>query len=56
MSIIKPGIHWDAVHFECHKTLVDGFLRLGIFKSEYKGKEKEILDSGVSAAFFPHGL
>ncbi|KAG8932912.1 hypothetical protein FRC02_000339 [Tulasnella sp. 418] len=49
---LKPGIHWDSVHYQCHVTLVKTFLELGIFK----GTEEEVLKSGVSAAFFPHGL
>lgn len=52
-AMIKPGVHWDRVHLECHKILVHGFLKLGLFKD---GTEKEILESGISAAFFPHGL
>ncbi len=52
-SVIKPDVHWDKVHLECHKILVRGFLKLGLFKD---GTEKEILESGISAAFFPHGL
>lgn len=52
-NLIKPGVHWDRVHLECHKVLVRRFLKLGIFKN---GTETEILNSGVSAAFFPHGL
>jgi Xaa-Pro dipeptidase len=59
---IKPGTHWDAVHLVCHRTLVQGFQRLGIFKSPNSpasgswNSEEAILASGVSAAFFPHGL
>jgi Xaa-Pro dipeptidase len=53
MSIIKPGVHWDSVQLDCHRTLVRGFLRLGIFEN---GTEEKILRSGVSAAFFPHGV
>ncbi|KAF5349943.1 hypothetical protein D9756_009213 [Leucocoprinus leucothites] len=51
-DMIKPGVHWDRVHLECHKVLIKNFLRLNLFK----GTEEEILKSGVSAAFFPHGL
>jgi Xaa-Pro dipeptidase len=54
MVLIKPGAHWDNVHFSCHETLVDGFLKLGIFKVEYT--PEEILESGISYAFFPHGV
>lgn len=61
-EILKPGLHWDAVHFLCHRILVKGFQRLGIFKSpESPGSgswnaEEAILASGVSSAFFPHGV
>ena len=62
MEALKPGLHWDAIQFLCHRTLVRGFQRLGIFKkpdSPNSGSwnaEEAILASGVSAAFFPHGL
>ncbi|QRV96324.1 Metallopeptidase family M24 [Ceratobasidium sp. AG-Ba] len=49
---LKPGLHWDAVQLQCHKTLVNGFLKLGIFK----GDASAILDSEVSSAFYPHGV
>jgi Xaa-Pro dipeptidase len=52
-KIIKPKIHWDAVHLECHRVLVATFKRLGIFKDV---SDEKILSSGVSSAFFPHGL
>ncbi|KAI0059159.1 Creatinase/aminopeptidase [Artomyces pyxidatus] len=59
---LKPGLHWDAVQLLCHRTLVRGFQRLGIFKSPNSpgsgswNSEEAILASGISAAFFPHGL
>ncbi|KAK7046004.1 hypothetical protein VNI00_006999 [Paramarasmius palmivorus] len=73
MDIIRPGLHWDAVQLLCHRTLVKGFQRLGIFKSPSKAAtsstspagsegwnpehdEEAILASGISSAFFPHGL
>ncbi|KIJ55552.1 hypothetical protein M422DRAFT_152118 [Sphaerobolus stellatus SS14] len=52
IKILKPSLHWDAVQLLCHRILIKGFLSLGIFK----GSEEEILASGVSAAFFPHGV
>lgn len=61
-AMIKPGVHWDAVHYVCHQVLVKGFQRLGIFKSPNSpgsgswNSEEAILASGVSGAFFPHGL
>ena len=55
-------MHWDAVQLLCHRTLVRGFQKLGIFlKPNDPGSgswnsEEAILASGVSAAFFPHGV
>ena len=62
MEALKPGIHWDAIQLLCHRTLIKGFQRLGIFytpdspKSGSWNSEEAILASGVSAAFFPHGV
>ncbi|KIK67312.1 hypothetical protein GYMLUDRAFT_37402 [Collybiopsis luxurians FD-317 M1] len=73
MDMIKPEVHWDAVHLLCHRILVKGFQRLGIFKSpspssisstapagdgswDSEHDEEKILASGISSAFFPHGL
>ncbi|TBU40663.1 Creatinase/aminopeptidase [Dichomitus squalens] len=62
MEALKPGLHWDAVQLLSHRTLVRGFQKLGIFRSpESPGSgswnsEEAILASGISAAFFPHGL
>ncbi|KAI8995229.1 Creatinase/aminopeptidase [Trametes punicea] len=59
---LKPGLHWDAVQFLCHRTLVRGFQRLGIFKTPSSpnsgswNSEEAILASGISSAFFPHGV
>lgn len=52
INSLKPGLHWDAVQLQCHLTLIDGFLKLGIFK----GKKSDIINSEVSSAFFPHGV
>jgi Xaa-Pro dipeptidase len=51
--MVKPGIHWDTLHLHAHKVLIDGFLQLGIFKG---ASAEDILQSGISAAFLPHGL
>ena len=50
--MVRPGVHWDTIHLHGHKVLIEQFLKLGIFK----GDPEEILRSGVTAAFFPHGL
>ncbi|ORX37716.1 metallopeptidase family M24-domain-containing protein [Kockovaella imperatae] len=51
-ALVKPGAHWDTIHLHGHKVLIDGFIQLGIFT----GSPEAILASGVTAAFFPHGL
>jgi len=51
-KLAKPGVHWDSLHLKCHEILVEEFLRLGIFTGDYK----DVLSSGISSAFFPHGL
>ncbi|KAF5393470.1 hypothetical protein D9757_000670 [Collybiopsis confluens] len=73
LDMIKPGVHWDAVHLLCHRILVKGFQRLKIFKSPSESSisstapagdgnwdsehdEEKVLASGISSAFFPHGL
>ncbi|KAG2043984.1 metallopeptidase family M24-domain-containing protein [Suillus americanus] len=52
METLKPGVHWDTIQLLCHQILVEGFLDLGLFK----GSKDEILRSGISSAFFPHGV
>ncbi|KDQ21890.1 hypothetical protein BOTBODRAFT_169072 [Botryobasidium botryosum FD-172 SS1] len=52
IASLKPSIHWDSVHYQCHVTLVRGFIALGIFVDD----EQAVLDSQISAAFFPHGV
>jgi len=52
MKTLRPGVHWDAIQLLCHEVLVEGFLALGLFK----GSKDAILRSGVSSAFFPHGV
>ncbi|KAH0835707.1 Creatinase/aminopeptidase [Lanmaoa asiatica] len=52
-SLAAPGVHWDDVQLLCHRVLVDGFLDMGIFKDP---DGTEILLTGLSAAFFPHGV
>lgn len=54
LKALKPGLHWDAVQLLCHRTLVHGFQKLGIFRADTE--ENVVLASGVSAAFFPHGV
>jgi len=40
------------LHLKSHEILVEEFIKLGIFKGDFK----TVLESGISAAFYPHGL
>lgn len=50
---IRPGSRFLSLHQLAHKIAVDGLLALGVLKG---GTPKEILLSGASKVFFPHGL
>ena len=57
IEAIKPGVHWDTIQLLCHKTLIRGFQKLGLFYSDSAfNSEERILASGISTAFFPHGV
>lgn len=58
LAMIRPGLHWDNVQLRCHEILIDGFLQLGIFRKSVGPHDTkwDILNSGISAAFFPHGV
>ena len=62
LEVLKPGVHWDAIQLLCHRTLIKGFQKLGIFLSPESpnsgswNSEEAVLASGISAAFFPHGV
>ena len=55
-------MHWDEVQRLCYRVLVKGFQKLGIFLSPDSpnsgswNSEEAIIASGVSTAFFPHGV
>lgn len=54
MTRIRPHVQWSDLHLLAHRILIDEFIRLGIFK---KGSSPiEIYNSGISSAFYPHGL
>lgn len=53
MERIRPGVQWEDLHFLAHRILIDEFLKLGLF---IDGTAEEIFKSGISNAFYPHGL
>lgn len=52
-SLIKGGVKWEDVHIRAHQVAAEGLLELGILKG---GSRDEIINQGISAAFYPHGL
>lgn len=53
IAMCKPGTHMLDLHRHCHFLAVKGLLDLGIL---HNGTAKDILASGVSMGFYPHGL
>lgn len=41
------------LHVRCHRMVVEGLLKLGVLRD---GSVDEILETGTSMAFYPHGL
>ena len=52
IDMLKPGVHWDDVHLQAHKTAIEGLLEIGILQ----GDKEDILKTRTSVAFFPHGV
>ncbi len=52
ISLIKPGVTYQSIHFEAAKIMTQGMIELGIMK----GDVDEIVAKGAHALFFPHGL
>lgn len=60
-EIIKPGCDWERVQLLMHDVLIRRLLSLGLFlPGDVNGSENEvvkaILESGLSTAFYPHGV
>ncbi|KAF2148420.1 putative Xaa-Pro aminopeptidase [Myriangium duriaei CBS 260.36] len=53
MNLLGPGKYMGVANVFCHIKCVQGLMKLGILVG---GCEKEIFESGISYAFFPHGL
>ncbi|GAA5833371.1 hypothetical protein JCM5353_008431 [Sporobolomyces roseus] len=58
-KIIKPGCNWEEVQLLMHDVLIRGFLKLGLFVAEGSSEDEKvekIKASGLSSAFYPHGV
>lgn len=53
LLMIKCGVMWEDVHARAHEVALEELLKLGILTG---GDKEDFIESGVSVAFFPHGL
>jgi Xaa-Pro dipeptidase len=53
IAMVAPGVNYRNIQLHAHKVLVAGLLDLGLLQG---GSFEEVLKSGVSVAFLPHGL
>lgn len=51
-KMLHANVRWEDVHAETHRVAIRGLVKAGILV----GDEKELFDSRVSVAFYPHGL
>lgn len=49
---VAPGVHFRDLHLKVATTLTEGLVELGILK----GEPAALVEQGVHALFFPHGL
>lgn len=49
---VAPGVHFRDLHLKVAQVLTEGLVELGILK----GNPSELVEKGVHALFFPHGL
>lgn len=52
ISMIAPGVHFAELHRAASLEIASGLIELGIFK----GEATDLVDKGVHALFFCHGL
>jgi len=52
LNALRPGKSFKEIHLLAAKTIVTGLSALGILK----GDAEELVEEGVHALFFPHGL
>ncbi|MFI3263631.1 MAG: Xaa-Pro aminopeptidase [Rikenellaceae bacterium] len=52
LSLVKAGITYQSVQYECFKVMAEGLSALGLIK----GNVEDAVDKGVVSLFMPHGL
>jgi Xaa-Pro dipeptidase len=53
IKLCKPGANYIDIHLETVRIATRGLMKLGIIQN---GSEEELFKSGVTIAFFPHGV
>lgn len=53
IAMLGPGVRYLDAFYLANKIAIEGLMRLGILRN---GNVEELVRSGVSRAFFPHGL
>ena len=52
IEMCRPGVEWHDVHRAAAEVITDGLIEIGILV----GNTKELIESGATALFFPHGI
>jgi Xaa-Pro aminopeptidase len=52
IAAVRPGARYRDIHLEGARTLTRGLVDLGIFRGDVDG----LVEDGVHAMFFPHGI
>lgn len=53
IKMCKPGANYINIHLCTHQIAIRGLMKLGLLQN---GSEEDLFRSGVSVAFFPHGV
>ncbi|KAK2630262.1 hypothetical protein QTJ16_001082 [Diplocarpon rosae] len=53
IAMVKPGADYRDINLKAHEIATEGLIKLGLLQN---GLSEDILASGASRAFFPHGL
>ncbi|KAI6709298.1 hypothetical protein JHW43_008166 [Diplocarpon mali] len=53
IAMVKPGADYRDINLKAHEIATEGLIKLGLLRN---GPTEDILASGASRAFLPHGL
>ena len=52
IELCRPGVEWHDVHRAAAQVITEGLIEIGILV----GQSQDLIDSGATALFFPHGI